>query len=339
MNDVSFDSTLKRFHCTTKESDKIVEFEFDFKQEYHPNIDCEQYNVELLINPFLNRESNIFRLQSRKQNVGYIFPVNVFDSEETLENDFRGISRHIFAAFSILLRRLQKVTSSNFSDNFEENICVFVIDKNRLGIDNPLYKCIHSLRKWGYSFFEENNTVREVRHYDNRFYIRNTRINLEFTSPVLYEHDTIKYLLREYPKTTSPIHRFIILYQIIEYLFDVEARHEAAIIIEKYNSNLLMYNDLSTDLRALTSEKNKINKIFNRCGALSSFQTFEDRYSDLCRELFYEPNCEGTAEMFYSFRNLLTHSYRLPHSREKKLNLTIQAAELLILEIVENYKI
>ena len=100
-----------------------------------------------------------------------------------------------------------------------------------------------------------------------------------------------------------------------------------------------MYNDLSTDLRALTSERNKINKIFNRCGTLSSFQTFEDRYSHLCRELLYDPNFESNAEQFYSFRNLLTHSYRLSHSREVELNLTIQAAEFLILEIVEKYKI
>lgn len=257
MIDISFDDINRCFHCFS--NDAKEEYQFEYKQEYSNGIDCERYIIQLLINPFLNRESNVFKLQAGRGSIGYIFPISVLDSDNNWEDNYSGIHRYIYAAYKILLQRLPKAKSPNiFSDNFEDNICVYIVDKIRYEGDCSLHKCIHTLRQWGYSYFENDNKIARIPYFNVKSYIHTKRINLDFKLPSLYNHDMIDYLLREYPKTSSPVHRFIILYQVIEFLFAIEAKREAATIIEKYKSGLLAYNDFATDLRALTSEKNKI---------------------------------------------------------------------------------
>ena len=47
--------------------------------------------------------------------------------------------------------------------------------------DNPLYLCIHSLRKYGYSYFEDNNNVLPIEGYSRELIISNNQksINIE----------------------------------------------------------------------------------------------------------------------------------------------------------------
>lgn len=49
--------------------------------------------------------------------------------------------------------------------------------------DNPLYLCIHSLRKYGYSYFEDNNNVLPIEGYSRELIISNNQksINIELT--------------------------------------------------------------------------------------------------------------------------------------------------------------
>ena len=123
--------------------------------EYKPPIDqldagirIEDYCVELLINPLLSYESNVYMLvdpnNPKAQKVGVVMPIAVLDSDEEPEHK---IQNYIFAAFHVLLERLDKVEKTMFSDHFEDNVCVFVMDKRKSSIDNPLHLCIHTLRK------------------------------------------------------------------------------------------------------------------------------------------------------------------------------------------------
>lgn len=342
MKDVRFDYDSNSFLCKSSDKDKDLEYKFEFYQKISQTdkIDYSRYVIELVINPYLNKESDVIKLQNAEGGIGYIFPISILESEDNLDKEYRGMHYYTYSAYMILLKRLEKIKDEQvFSKNFEDNICVFILDKTRIDKEDSLEKCIHSLRKWGYSYFEDHNNITPIPYYSNSIYKRNKRLKLNFTIPDLYNHKMVDYLLREYSKASSPLHRFIILYQIIEYLYEIEAKKEANIIIKKYSSDTITYNDFSSDLRALTSEKSKINKIFDRCGKLRLYQDFINEYTDLCTEISYSPNCskDAIADQFYSFRNLLTHSYRIPHSHEEKLNRTIQASELLILEIVEKY--
>lgn len=337
MKDVRYNEETRYFLCCS-EIDSNIEYSFEYNQKYSSDIDISRYEVQLLINPYLNRESNIFRLKDGHGAIGYVFPITVLDSDEDLDEQYRDFHKYVYAAYTVLLRRLPRITDTScLSANFEDNICVFMLNKRITRDGNDISSCIHSLRKRGYSYFIDNNKITSVNYYDPLRYCSQTCIRLIFSNPPLYNHFTIRYLLEEYPKAASSIHRFVLLYQIIEFLFDMDAKTEASEIINKFNSNQISYNDFSTDLRALTSEKTKINNIFGKCGSLSNMSNFNQSYTDLCNCIPYHPNCNSDAERFYSFRNLLTHSYRLPHQHEQELNRTIQDAELLILEIVEKY--
>ena len=275
--------------------------------------------------------------------IGYIFPISVLLSNEDY-SDYKGLERYVFAAFHILLQRLPKITNQqDFVKNFEDNIIVAVFDYKKLPpeISEPIGSCIHYLRKHGYTYFEDNNNIQEVPGYDFMSYSpQSKRINIKFTIPPLYKENIIDSLLREYPKVSNVPHRFIILYQVIEYLMEIFSKNEILAFIDKYMSGLIPNNDFTNDLKSLTSEKSKINSIFNNTNICDhDFTRFNDKYSNLKARIVYDPSTKTKGEIFYSFRNILLHKYRTLHEFEKELAETVQEAELLILTIVERYKI
>lgn len=154
--------------------------------DYHPSIknldadlNVDDYIVELLINPMLSNESDVYYLCMKsapvtgcdRQTIGAIFPILALDSDQEVHK-FMG--NYLYVAFWHLLKRLKSLKSGDFSDNFESNVCVCVFSK-RLAGDNPLYLCIHSLRKYGYSYFEDNNNVLPIEGYSRELIIGNNQ--------------------------------------------------------------------------------------------------------------------------------------------------------------------
>ena len=76
-------------------------------------------------------------------------------------------------SFQTLLELLPKLNNSeqDFSDNFEDNVCVCVFNLKTIKKTNPLHLCINSLRKYGYSFFESKNEIKPVEGYKPELYV------------------------------------------------------------------------------------------------------------------------------------------------------------------------
>lgn len=343
MRNVSFDNKSNSFRCISETSE--VEYSFNYypsTEHLWKDIREEDFNVDLLINPYLNRESNIYSLESNSERVGYIFPIAVLDSSEDLE-DYGCIYNYIFIAYKILLKRLPIITNStDFTENFEDNVIVCIFNLRHTP-DNPLSKCIHSLRKLGYSYFEDNNHYKAITHYDSNFFIdsHKGKIRVDFRIPKLYGKPIVDYLLREYSKVSNTTHRFVILYQIIEFLMDDIAEFKISETINKYKLRQIPQHDLFNNFKELSYEKKKLKSIFSLCKISDSdFDSFKSNYTILCNCIGYYPaNKDDRAEYFYSFRNQMTHSYREIHGHEKELDKTVQAFELLVLTIVERYEL
>ena len=345
MNDVKFDQSGAIPVFTYKDKEGNEEF-----FEYHPpfnklwrDINYQDFKVELLINPLLKKESNLYSLYStignKEERIGAVIPRNVLVSDEAIEPE--SLQNYVFVAYMELLKRLNEVKdSTDFSGNFEENICVAVFHLKTIGIDNPLHLCIHSLRKYGYCYFQPDNKILAPLGYKAESYLKTgqKKIHVEMQQPRLYSEPMVDMLLRAYPLASDMTHRFVLLYQIIEYLMEEVVRPEIMVEIHKLENNEIPHNDFLESMRNVNGERARIQCIFDRCKLSDSdCREFLDALTRLFALVGYSPSKQGAHNLFYAFRNQMTHSYRSLHQEKEELAITIQHFEKLILEIVERY--
>ena len=309
------------------------EYCFSTKSLWNP-IKLEDFDVQLLINPLLNREST----------VGYLFPISLLDSDSDF-SDYRNINNYVYVAFWELLKRIPSIKQDKefFSDNFEDNVCVCVFHKASVNTPCPLMNCIHSLRMYGYSYFTEGNDIKPVDRYQSKLYFRNreNKILLKFREPSLYINPIIGSILRALPKADNLTHRFVLLYQVIETLFEEIASKRIDEEIKKFTDKQIPCNDFQDNIKQLSSEKTKIRKIFECCKDIETSNEAK-LFLESCLHLFdlvhYSPSKKGLNDIFYSFRNQMTHSYRNLDFYQDELAEVIQYFEQLILKIIEIYQ-
>lgn len=348
MKNVEFhkDSDGNYFSYQGNDADVSGEFEYRFStKSLWKSIKLEDFEVQLLINPLLNRESNVYDLRDElNKTVGYLFPISLLDSDSDF-SDYRNINNYVYVAFWELLKRIPiiKEDKALFSDNFEDNVCVCVFHKASVNTSYPLKNCIHSLRMYGYSYFTEGNDIKPVDRYQSKLYFRNreNKILLKFREPSLYINPIIDSILRALPKADNLTHRFVLLYQVIETLFEEIASKRIDEEIKKFTGKQIPCNDFQDNIKQLSSEKTKIRKIFECCKNIETSNEAKF-FLDSCSHLFdlvhYSPSKKGLNDIFYSFRNQMTHSYRNIHCYQEELAETIQYFELLILKIIETYQ-
>lgn len=334
------------FSYQGNDEDVSGEFEYRFSTKSLWNsIQLEDFEVQLLINPLLNRESNVYDLRDElNKTVGYLFPISLLDSDSDF-SDYRNINNYVYVAFWELLKRIPTVNENKefFSDNFEDNVCVCVFHKASVNTTCPLRNCIHSLRMYGYSYFTECNNIKPVDRYRSKLYFhkRENKNHLKFSEPSLYKNPIIDSILRALPKADNLTHRFVLLYQVIETLFEEIASKRIDEEIKRFTGKQIPCNDFQDNIKQLSSEKTKISKIFKCCEKLENSDEAK-LFLESCLHLFdlvhYSPSNKGLKEIFYSFRNQMTHSYRNLDFYQEELSETIQYFELLILRIVETYQ-
>lgn len=334
------------FSYQGNDEDVSGEFEYRFSTKSLWNsIQLEDFEVQLLINPLLNRESNVYDLRDElNKTVGYLFPISLLDSDSDF-SDYRNINNYVYVAFWELLKRIPTVNENKefFSDNFEDNVCVCVFHKASVNTTCPLRNCIHSLRMYGYSYFTECNNIKPVDRYRSKLYFhkRENKIHLKFSEPSLYKNPIIDSILRALPKADNLTHRFVLLYQVIETLLEEIASKRIDEEIKRFTGKQIPCNDFQDNIKQLSSEKTKISKIFKCCEKLENSDEAK-LFLESCLHLFdlvhYSPSNKGLKEIFYSFRNQMTHSYRNLDFYQEELSETIQYFELLILRIVETYQ-
>lgn len=340
MRNIKFDTVTKTFEC-----DNGIEIKFNLPMEGVDveSINFDEYKVELLINPLLDKEINAFALCKKtdkgRDTIGAVFNKDALNSTQK----FRPyIAECILVAFKDCLEK-QELQSEEveLSSFYENNISICVINKKRAGNDNPLHLCIHSLREYGYSYFEEDNKFKVPEGYDASLYIKQdqTNINVEFIEPSLYSNGMVDTIIRHLPYANNIAYRFILLYQIIELLMENAGYQLIKDSAEKYISRKISTNDFTESVKSVNVERDKIAKMFDMCIVKSEHGC---NFCTECRHLFRISGCDPDKssclpDVFYSFRNLLTHSYRKVHAYPQELALVIQRFELVVLDIVKTY--
>lgn len=343
MENVCFNKLDKSFSCNDATGKTFI---FDFIpsiDDLWEDIDYNDFMVELCINPYLTRElKDIRQLKNEDNTVGYIFPITLIDTEQDISN-FRNLNRYLFVAYKILLDRIPEISNTlYFSENFEKNISVCIINNKSISINIDFIQIIHNLRYLGYSNFFPKNNVIESDGYDKAVYQdRGKQINIDLKgfNYNLLNDETIKSLLEVLQSISNSTHRFILLYQIIEYLMSIEYRKSIDEEISKYNNYQITHNDFIDRIKNLEKESSRIRQIFTRCKIKENNQKlFKDKCTELYALINYAERSTNLYELFYHFRNQMTHSYREIHTYKKEMGETIQAFELVVLDILGSYK-
>ena len=107
--------------------------------------------------------------------------------------------------------------------------------------------------------------------------------------------------------------------------------------IKRFTGKQIPCNDFQDNIKQLSSEKTKISKIFKCCEKLENSEEAKF-FLESCLHLFdlvhYSLSKKGLKDIFYSFRNQMTHSYRNLDFYQEEMAETIQYFELLILKII-----
>lgn len=304
-----------------------------------------EYVVELLINPMLSNQSDMLKLcvkqgnntNVNRQTVGAVFPVSALDCDQPVE---KCTCNFLYVAFWQLLERLKTLEHDDFSDNFESNVCVCVFSKKLSKSDNPLHLCIHSLRKYGYSYFESNNMILPVLGYKRNLIIQENQksINIEFKEPILYSHPMVDRILRDLGTASNVTHRFVLLYQIIELLMEDAIIDDVENIHITLKSGGMSVNDYFEKVSKISKEKARVKNIFAFCNITANeCILFKTACSNLLQIAGYNQFSTSEPDLFYNFRNQMTHSYRRLYAHQAELCETVHHFEKIVLLIIERY--
>ena len=146
--------------------------------------------------------------------------------------------------------------------------------------------------------------------------------------------------MRELPHAHNVIHRFVLLYQVIEILMETIALRKINEEIDKLKRHEIPHNDFLDNLKNIGTEKARIVEIFKICGLTANeFSCFKAPCQNLYTLAGYVPDNDSEKSLlFYSFRNVMTHSFRTLHAYPVEVAETVQGFERVILTIMEKYK-
>ena len=314
---------------------------------WHDSV-LEDFDVQLLIHPYLNRESNVFALRSnlktKEETVGYIFPVSVLDSDSFAPKR-PSDQNYLFISYRVLLERLPRTNGNqSLGACFEDNLCVCVLNLRTIGRNRGVWSCIHSLRKYGYSYFIENNGYKEIDGYtyeDYKGLLTGKSMHVDFGTPLLYSNSIIDGILRLLPNADNLVYRFILLYQIVEFIISEKVSSSVREAIDLYYSSISpSENDFIETINGIRKERGVIKDILDS-SQINASLSCNKCFNDCCQHLFslagIVPQDKDMGQLFYSFRNQMVHSYRKLSVYKEELADTIFYFEQMVLAIVEKY--
>lgn len=334
------------FFRVMDESDGLV-IDFDYlpnSQKLWEGISLRNFEFILLDSPYYNAESNIYEIEidKNKERFGYVIPINALVS---CEGYFEGaLKNYAYVSYWYLLTRIDKLKNNKnlLTDYFHENLVVCVLNKETLNqhiLDYSSDLYLLSFYEKGYYSYSQKPT-KLVNGYDYEKLITSLhKIHIDRSQPKCFENEFIKNLFCNYlPYEDVALARFIMSYQAIEHYMSEICGAEIEQIIFDYIDKKIYKNDYFDKVGKLGGERKQISLIFDKIdNSHKSVIEFERECNILYKMINYSPDKVGIANLFYSFRNLLVHNYRVLLDNEIQVLKTIQCFELLIVHICKNF--
>lgn len=361
----SFDEEQSIFHLKSEEDSSLgfgVSINIKLKgklegiaKKVNTKSSTGDYIVCRFINPYLDAQGDIFILKQDEdeKSIGYIFPAAaLIDDEENTETEFdeyRQAYKFYCIKNIVESKKWDEIANTqeiSFSELIEANSAYLIIWKKLLkNPQTPIYSYFPSLAVYGYyhyplnskgqirNLFNTESTNLELKNIiSQRFhkYRINNNLRVKNSQIIIEESPLVKLLYNQlFSEGDNALYRFLILYQLIEFLVEREFKKGLEEIILKKNdfTNYKFIQKINELYTARTTIKKLFDKVnFNEKEEITSvFKAFLLSFIN-----DYEKNHIG--DCFYDIRNLLFHDYKtvLEKNPDGSLTSLIIQCELLV---------
>lgn len=326
-------------------------------KKVNTNLPLDSYEMYEFINPFLNAQNDIFRVKFLDKTIGQMFPAYSLEIDVD-EEDFNEMEQaYRFYCINKIIQKTDATTIDlkddtqtqvQFSKFIDPDSIYLVIYKPSINSNFNIENVLPSLASKGYYFYPiktksnanglfDNSPDESLKDLvQNRFHKQrgHKSITLKSSRKLIQEEPLIKLL---YVKllSTSPntLHRFLLLYQIIEHLTESKFKEELDKVLKKKDD--LSNFKFIQKVNEVYSARANINKLINDL-------VFEDKneitqiFKDFILEFDNEYDKSATGDCLYDIRNLLFHDFKsiLNNNKQNAIDSIIIRFEILIHGIV-----
>lgn len=323
-------------------------------------VPLDNYKLYRFVNPYLNAQNDMFKISFDDITIGYIIPFAAIESADQNEGEeFDEIEQaYKFYCVKLMLEQfdfpiLPLNEPVQLSKLVNPNSIFIIIYKPQVDDENFLLEnCFPSLALRGYYHFPENSKPTVLYLSDDiakdghlqklieaRFlFIREqSSISIRSSKSVLHENSILKLLYsRLLVESGNAVHRFLLLYQVIELLVDQQIRNDLEeVLVQK---DALSNFKFIQKINELNNTRRAINKIFEIV-AFDEKEEITNALRDFVLEFDSFNTSQATGECLYDIRNLLFHDFKTVIDKNRDgavTSLTIQC-EILIHQLLISF--
>lgn len=329
MNSVDFDEESSSFILS------LGGFSYPFhyipsRKDIWLNMKDEDFEVVLLNNPFLYKETDYFELEFDGSGVrdGYIFPIALLESEEDTDKILRS---YMYVSYRILLNGVTNSPTGVLSDSFKDAF-VLVVNK-RTKVDFCIENYILSLA--GIGFYSYKGVITKTFPQLSYFKGMVKTLKLEQADVDNLRNGYVHNLISEQLVRTSDfLTRFVLIYQVVElYITEIHQR----LLDEKikaYQNGKLKRNDFSVELINISKEAYQVEDLSKEYHQETVCLEYIKEVVGLFNDIGYDPKSKSISALLYALRNHIFHNYSIFVGHEEQLNDVIFRFERVILFIL-----
>lgn len=322
-------------------------------QSVNTSLPLENYQVYRFVNPFLTAQNDLFKLKYDEKSIGYILPATSLEDDDN--SDINSFSEILQAYKFYCISNIIKTTSFENNDvdeiRFEDiididSVYVVIYKQSVNNIDFNIINFLPSLAQKGYYFYTDTN-ISDIKKLTtnspsqiviNNYlkYRKNKNISISSCRPAIENSLLIQLLYTKLLcEIDNPLHRFLIIYQVIEHLLEQNVEKEINSILDD-RSNMSNFKFLES-LKNVYNTRSSINKLFN----LVTFDEKEEITQNLIsfnKEFDNDYNKTGPGECLYDIRNLIFHDFKsvLTKNKEDEIRDLVIQCEILIHQLLMN---
>lgn len=324
--------------------------------EYRPTVpeslwDAGAFEMHFFYNPWRAKESDVYELYleiNEGGRIGWIFPLSVYSSSMDDVDKRQTIFQYLYAAYVRLLQNIPELKTQQqdgvLADYYNEDVIIMVLHKDSVYDGFRIDDYLPSLYLEGYTILSKIEGGIDF-HYNKPAKIsdiekkRGHKIAIKKSSDCLCSNTYISTIFRsELPYANNALHRFILLYQVMEILMDLASRDNIIDSAQLYKEEKLSPNELSERIREAINERKLIRKLFDNTSIKKELCTqFRDDALALFEKIHYDVRDKNLPDLLYDLRNQIFHAYRSFADEKEKLISVLSLSEKIFIEVIINY--
>lgn len=316
----------------------------------------ENIGIAYFYSPYFQAASKFFSLkipigENREEYWGMLYPICLFDeSNATIYDELKSFQKSMllsaflkFVEFTISIGKVNPRDGAEFhySDfSASDSSYILIYDKS---VFNDIDRVIVFLYNMGFYYVEDPFVQTSFYHsiYQRTFLDQLPKMLLiKFPSAVFqgftYLDNMYKQLL---PKVDSPFFRYLILYQIVEYLMEVKKNE---IIYNNLNDFVSKpKNDIREELQNSLKDERLIEYLYTGIPHTTGiFRDFCDKAKKLFENVGKElPKVDNYIPYMYGVRNIIVHNFKTAINNENLVKELSEIFEKAIYELLLSVKI